>query len=149
MVCFPSVGRRISVQGFQLTLDGNETWWDHSGGNKSWTLELKVEPSLVFTFHCTAETGSTHFDITLHEQTLVVTVTLMVPGFGTFVLWGFVDWFRAFLSFFLIIIVMLLVLRFTVFTSVSFSVKLLCVVSSNSVFVTSWFNLTDFFLSRV
>lgn len=32
---FPGVGRRISVQGFQLPLDGNETWRDHSGGNKS------------------------------------------------------------------------------------------------------------------
>lgn len=106
---------------------------------------------LGFHFHFTAVTGSTHFDITLHEQTLVVTITVMVPGFGTFVLWGFEDRFRAFLIiyFFLLVIsffitVKLLVLQFTVFTSVSFSVKLLCCVFQLYIFVTSCFNLTQF-----
>lgn len=106
---------------------------------------------LGFHFHFTAVTGSTHFDITLHEQTLVVTITVMVPGFGTFVLWGFEDWFRAFFNhlFFFIsyqffITVKLLVLQFTVFTSVSFSVKLLCCVFQLYIFVTSCFNLTQF-----
>lgn len=69
---------------------------------------------LGFHFHFTAVTGSTHFDITLHEQTLVVTITVMVPGFGTFVLWGFEDQFRAFLIiyFFLLVISFLLLSNF-------------------------------------
>lgn len=41
---------------------------------------------------------------------------------------------------------MLLVLRFTVFTSVSFSVRLLCCVFQLCIFVASCFNLTQLFL---
>lgn len=82
MCVFPGVGRRISVQGFQLPLDGNETWWDHSGGNKSWTLELKDEPSLVFISISLQKQAVliliSSSPLTLYEQTLAVTISVMV-----------------------------------------------------------------------
>lgn len=112
----------------------------------SWKTSL---PWFSLPFHCRNRQYSFWYHrplLTLHEQTLVVTITVMVPGFGTFVLWGFVDWFRAFFIIYFFIIVMLLVLRFTVFTSVSFSVKLLCCVFQLGIFVTSCFNLTQLFL---
>lgn len=103
---------------------------------------------LGFHFHFTAVTGSTHFDITLHEQTLSLSWSqgLVLLCFGVLridlELFLIIYFFLLVISFF--ITVKLLVLQFTVFTSVSFSVKLLCCVFQLYIFVTSCFNLTQF-----